>query len=292
VRILFFLKNGRRFFQFVLVGVAVLSLLGSLPASVSQSLTTIVTTVTTPITTFEMVESTVGSTRSTSTEFHTIAYTTLFVIQPTGGVYGCVPQAYGPFTLADGEPLACDIASNNPISVYIMSASEYRAWAASNSCSVGSAQYSRDKVTSVYIDMIAPSSGDYYLLLLNFSSTRSASVNVGYTDVSQTVTSVLVPVISEFAVTETQTVMTKLTHVQQVTDPLQQYGFLAVVLALVLVVALLALRRRSNKKATGSVTVAAKQAAPAGEKFCGDCGKPIPVSAKFCPVCGASTDDD
>ncbi len=36
----------------------------------------------------------------------------------------------------------------------------------------------------------------------------------------------------------------------------------------------------------GSMSAAGASAAPAGEKFCIDCGKPIPKAAKFCPECG------
>ncbi len=195
-----------------------------------------------------------------------------------------MPQAYGPFTLTQGEALSFDVTSNIPISIYIMTANDYQAWANGSTCAAGSSVlYSRQQVSSDYIDMIAPSSGDYYLVLLNLSPTRSASVNVGYTDIYQAVTTVPVPAVTEFATTETQTATSRLTEVQPVTEPLQQYGLYAIILVLVLALGLLALRRRSSKKTVGTATVAAKQAAPISGKFCGDCGKPISMEAKFCP---------
>jgi hypothetical protein len=139
--------------------------------------------------------------------------------------------------------------------------------------------------------MIAPSSGGYDLVLLNFSPTSSASVNVGYTGISQAVTTVSLPVVSAFALTETYTATSTLTEVQPVTEPLQQYGLYVIILVLVLALGFLALRRRSSKKTVGTATVAAKRAAPISERFCGDCGKPILMEAKFCPECGANTED-
>jgi len=174
-----------------------------------------------------------------------------------------------------------------------MTANEYQAWLAGNSCAAGgSVLYSREQVSSVYVDMIAPSSGRYDLVLLNFSPTSSASVNVGYTGISQAVTTVSLPVVSAFALTETYTTTSTLTEVQPVTEPLQQYGLYVIILVLVLALGFLAFRRRSSKKKTvGTATVAAKQATPITGKFCGDCGKPISMEAKFCPECGASTED-
>jgi hypothetical protein len=261
-----------------------------MPGGLGQSLTTIVTTITTPVTTVATVNSTVGSTQGLSTELHTDAYTTPFVIQPTQGTYGCIYQAL-PFTANNGEAISVDVKSSIPISIYIMTAVDYQAWLAGNSCAAASSVlYSREQVSSVYIDMIAPSSGGYDLVLLNLSPTNSASVNVGYTGISQAVTTVFLPVVSAFALTETYTATSTLTEVQPVTEPLQQYGLYAIIFVLVLALGFLALRRRSSKKTVGTATVATGETAPVSGRFCGDCGKPIPIDAEFCPKCGASTE--
>jgi hypothetical protein len=221
---------------------------------------------------------TIGATQSLSTVIHTYAYTTQFIMNPTGGTYRCTTQPYGPFKLTAGDALAIDVTSNIPISIYMMTANDYQAWANAATCAVGSSvMYSREKVSSDYIDMIAPSTGDYYLLLLNFSPTNSASVNVRHAYIIQAVTTVIVPVVREVPVTE----------------PVQQYGFYVIgILVLVLALGLLALwRHSSTKKAAGTATVAAKQISSVSGKFCGDCGQPIPIDAEFCPKCGASTED-
>ncbi len=250
--------SGRELVSSLLLLVALFALLG-MPAGVGQSLTL----------------TTIGTTQGLSTMFYTAAYTTMFVIQPTGGTYACMDQPYGPFKITKGDTISVDVTSNIPISFYIMTASDYQTWAAAPSCAIGSSvQYSREDVSKGYIDMIASSTGDYYLLLLNFSPTNSASVNVDYAYISQAVTTVFVPVVTEVPVTQ----------------PVQQYGLYVILLVLVLASAFLALRHRSSKK-TGTATVAEKQALPISGKFCGDCGKPIPIDATFCPECGASTED-
>ena len=152
--------SGRELVSSLLLLVALFALV-TMPAGVGQSLTL----------------TTIGITQGLSTVFYTAAYTTLFVIQPTGGTYGCTHQAYGPFKLTEGDALSVDVTSNIPISIYIMTANDYQAWANGPTCAAGSSVlYSREKVSSDYIDMIASSSGDYYLVLLNFSPTNSASV--------------------------------------------------------------------------------------------------------------------
>lgn len=291
LRLLFFLKNGRRFFEFIIVSFAVLSLLNSFPASLGQSLTTIVTTITTPVTTVGTVKSTIGSTQALSTIVYTAAYTTMFIIKPPGTGYGCRSEAYGPFTLTKGEALSYDITLNTPISIYIMSANDYQTWTASNACKVRSALYSREQVSSDYIDMVAPSKGDYYLILLNLSQTSSASINVGYTDIAQVITTIQGPDVTEFPTTETQTATSMFTEVQPVTDTLQTYAPFAIILVLIIALSLIAFRRHSKKR-SGTETVAARQAVLVSGKFCRKCGKPIRVSTKFCPACGAGTAHD
>jgi hypothetical protein len=251
--------SGRELVSSLLLLVALLAL-ATMPSGVGQSLTL----------------TTIGTTQGLSTVFYTDAHTTQFLIQSTGGTYVCNDEAYGPFKLTAGEALSIGVTSNTPISFYIMTASDYQTWAAAPSCAIGSSvQFSRELVTKDRIDMIAPSTGNYDLLLLNFSPTISANVSVDYAHVSQAVTTVFVPVVTEVPVTE----------------PVQQYGLYVIILVLVLASGFLVARRLSGKKTVGTATVAAQQAVPVSGKFCGDCGKPIPIDAEFCPKCGASTED-
>lgn len=251
--------SGRELVSSLLLLVALLALV-TMPAGVGQSLTL----------------TTIGTTQGLSTVFYTDAHTTLFVIKPTGGTYECMPIAFGPFTLTEGEAVSFGVKSNTPISIFIMTENDYQVWEKAPTCTVSSSVlYSREKVSSDYIDMIAPSSGDYELVLLNISPTISANVNVDYAYIIQAVTTVHVPVVTEAPVTE----------------PLQQYGLYGIILVLVLAFGFLVARNLSRKKTVGTATVAPKQAAPISGKFCGDCGKPILTNAKFCPECGASTED-
>jgi hypothetical protein len=251
--------SSRELVSSLLLLVALLALV-TMPTGVGQSLTL----------------TTIGTTQGLSTVFYTAAYTTQFVIQSTGGTYACNDQAYGPFKLTEGEALSIGVTSNTPISFYIMTASDYKTWAAAPSCAIGSSvQYSRELVTKDRIDMIAPSTGNYDLLLLNFSPTISASVNVDYAYISQAVTTVSIPVVNEVPVTQ----------------PVQQYGLYVIILVLALALGFLALWRRFRKKTVATATVEAQQAGPVSGKFCGDCGKPIPIDVMFCPECGASTED-
>lgn len=257
-----------------------------MPSGVGQSLTTIMKTVTTPVVVVDTVSSTVGTTQSSSTIAQTSAYSTPFVIQPTQGRYSCIYQEL-PFTASKGEAISVDVKSSIPISVYIMTAADYQAWVTGNSCTVASSVlYSRQQVSTVLIDMIAPSTGDYDLLFLNVSPSSSANVSVGFQGVSQGFTAISVPVVKGFLVTKTQNATNILTVVQTVTiEPLQQYGPLAILVVLILTIVLVGLRRRSLKQKPEAATTAV----PVKGKFCGDCGRPILMEAKFCPVCGSST---
>jgi hypothetical protein len=274
---------------------AALSALIMIPGGVGQSLTTVVTTVTTPVVIVDTVNSTVGTTQAQSTAFTTEAYSTPFAIEPTQGVYGCVYQTL-PFAASLGEAISIDVKSTVPISIYIMTGNDYRAWLNGKSCSAtSSALYDRQQVSIALIDMIAPSTGDYDLVFLNFSSSSSASVSLGFQGVSQAITTMSVPVVSGFSVTETYTATGNLTSVRTVNDAftmIQQYGLApGIVAVVVLVVALFAFRRRSKQRRVKAVTVVPEVKAPVSGSFCGNCGKPIPPNSKFCNYCGEPAEE-
>ena len=106
-----------------------------MPGSVGQSLTTIMKTVTTPVVVVDDGQLHGGH----NPEHLYIAndsglLSTPFVIQPTQGRYGCIYQRL-PFTARKGEAISVDVKSSIPISLYIMTAADYRAWVNGNSCS-------------------------------------------------------------------------------------------------------------------------------------------------------------
>lgn len=267
-----------------------------MPGSVGQSLTTIVTTVTTPVVIVDTVNSTVGTTQSPSTVSKTDAYSTPFVIQPTQGMYGCIYQALR-FTASEGEAISVDVKSSIPISIYIMTADDYRAWLAGKSCAAASSVlYSRQQVSTIFVDMLAPSTGDYDLVFLNLSSSSSANVSVDFQGVSQGLTTLSVPVVTGFPVTETYTATGNVTEVQTVTSPfsmLQQNGVtLGIITVVVLVLLVLAFRRRSKRRKAKAATVAPMMKAPVSGRFCGNCGKAIPSVSKFCNYCGEPAEEE
>jgi hypothetical protein len=279
-----------------LLVLATLFALVPMPGSVGQSLTTIVRTVTTPVVIVDTINSTVGTTQSRSTVLKTEAYSTPFVIQPTRGIYGCIYQNL-PFAASEGEAISVDVKSSIPISVYIMTAADYGAWVAGKSCTVASSVlYSQQQVSIKFIDMIAPSTGDYDLVFLNVSPSSSATVSVAYQGVSQGFTTISVPVVTGFPVTETYTATGNVTEVQTVTSPfaiLQQNGVvLGIVVVVVLVLLVLAFRRRSRRGKAKGATIAPTTKAPAGERFCGNCGKPIPSDSRFCNYCGEPAEEE
>ena len=258
-----------------------------MPIGVGQSLTTILTTVTTPVATVGTVSWTIGTTQVVSSVLHTEGLTTSFSMKGTGGSYGCIYQQV-PFTASQGEAIAVNLQSDAPVSIYIMTASDYQAWVNSKSCpATNTILYNKDQVSSDYVDMIAPSTGNYYLVLLNFSPSRSANVNVGVLGSARVATTMNVPVLTQAPTTSTNTVVSTLTLVQPVSDTLQQYGLFALPVILVLAVGLLAFQRRSSKRKVE----ATRAVVPVTGRFCGDCGNAIPIDAKFCPKCGANTED-
>ncbi len=269
---------------------AALLALVTMPSGLSQSLTTILTTVTTQVVVLGTVNSTVGTTKAQSTAFTTEIYSTPFVIQPTGGMYACRFAQLG-FTASAGEAIALNVKTSIPISFYIMTASDYQTWVSRNSCDAPSGGlYSKQISGAMYVDMIAPTSGDYDLVFLNFSQSSPANVSLAMTGVSEALTTISVPVVAQIPVTKTQTATSTLSAVQTVTvNPLEQYGVYAVPAVIIAAVALafLELRRRSGKQPVK----AAALPVPVAGKFCGDCGRAMPVQAKFCPGCGASTED-
>jgi hypothetical protein len=272
-----------------LLVLATLFALVPMPGSVGQSLTTIVKTVTTPVVIVDTVNSTVGTTQTRSTVLKTEAYSTPLVIQPTQGMYGCIYRNL-PFAASEGEAISVDVKSSIPISIYIMTAADYGAWVAGKSCTVASSVlYSQQQVSIKFIDMIAPLTGDYDLVFLNVSPSSSANVSVDFQGVSQGFTTISVPVVTGILVTKTDTVTSTPTSVQTVTaEPLQQYGLFAIPAVLILALGLFVVRRRSGKRKVKHAT----SVVPDAVKFCGDCGKAIPISAQFCPECGASTEDE
>jgi len=261
----------------------------TLPSGIGQSLTTLVKTITTQIVVTDAVNSTVGSTRGLSTQIQMYTVSTPFVIDATHGMYGCIYKALR-LPANQGDQISGQIRSSSEISFYVMSADDYRAWTSANSCTVPSSMFGREKVTSLLLDMVAPSTGDYELLFLNASSNTPASVSVNFVRVYEAVTSISLPVVSTFPATRTKTATSTLTQIRTVeTAPiLEQYGLLIAVL-LVIVLAALAFQRRSRKETTAVALPAIPS--PIARKFCGNCGAPLPLSAQFCDRCGTPDDE-
>jgi hypothetical protein len=279
----------REIFSLLLVLVTLFALV-PMPGSVGQSLTTIVKTITTPVVSVNTINSTVGTTQSRITVSQTDAYSTPFVIQPTQGMYGCIYQALR-FTASKGEAISVDVKSSIPISIYIMTADDYRAWVAGSSCAVASSVlYSRQQVSTVLVDMLAPSSGDYDLVFLNLSSSSSANVSVGFQGVSQGLTTVSVPVVTGFLVTGTYTATRDLTEVQTVSNPIsmlqQNWVMLGIVIVVVLVLLVFAFRRRSRRGEVEVAAIVPSTKALTGKRFCENCGRENPSDSKFCKYCG------
>lgn len=259
---------------------------------VLSSFTTILT-VTTQVVTTDTFYSTVGTTRGVSTVFHT-AYSNQVTVDATGGTVACNYKALR-FTASKGDAVSLDVKTSIPISIYIMSADDYRTWMSQKSCvALGSSLYNKQVSGRVLIDMIAPSNGDYDLVFLNASSSTPANVDVNFVSASQTVTSVSLPVVSAFPVTGTYTATSTVTTVQATAGQslLEQYGLPIVAVILMLGVGFLLSKRRSRTKTKATTAAAPLEVrAPVSDKFCGDCGSPIPADAQFCGECGASTKD-
>jgi hypothetical protein len=251
------------------------------------SLTTVMMTVTTPVPSVSSFSSTVGTSEVPSTVFQTETYPTSFVLKPTNGQYGCMYRALK-FDADKGDTISAGVESSAPISIYIMTANDYQAWEKGKSCSAGSALYVQQKVSNTQAHMVAPSTGEYDLVFLNFSSNGSASVSLNFVGVSQTLTTVSVPAVSAFPTTETYNATSIATETRTVSDPLQQYGMFFIP---VLSAVILALQRRSSKRTMGTVPPAAGRGSRAVKRYCGECGNAISMQARFCPKCGAGSDD-
>jgi len=261
-----------------------------MPSGVGQSLTTFLETVTTQVEVTGTVTSTVGSTQGLSTQVQMQTYSTPFVVDATYGRYGCIYKTLR-LTANEGDQISGQITSNSEISFYVMSSNDYRTWVNENLCSVRSSFLGEREVTSLLLDMIAPYTGEYVLLFLNSSIATPANVVLVFVSLSQTVTTISLPVVSAFLLTETYLTTHTLEEVRPVeTWPLFDEYAILIAAILGLIVVLLVLQRRSRKKITAA-TIPARPA-PITGKFCGNCGAPLPLSAQFCDRCGAPDEEN
>lgn len=265
-----------------------------IPSGMSQTLTKVVETVTAQVIVTETTESTVNTTQGLTSQSKAYTYSTPFVLQATQGLHGCVYKALR-FNASQGDQISINIKSSSEISFYIMSASNYSEWAKRNNCTVTGSMHSQRAVRTLFIDFIAPFTGDYELLFLNTSLNVPASVNLNLVNSSQNVTSSRPPL------TETRTATNASTEVGpvQARSLLDQYWLLIPVL-LGVVTAGLALLRRSRKE--GMVTRMARRGKPgsagrylpppqpshAAMKQCANCGAWIPQDARYCGECSAA----
>ena len=283
------MKSGRQLTSALLL-LAALSASAMMPSGVGQSLTTFLETVTTQVEVTGTVTSTVGSTQGLSTQVQMQTYSTPFVVDATYGRYGCIYKTLR-LTANEGDQISGQITSNSEISFYVMSSNDYRTWVNENLCSVRSSFLGEREVTSLLLDMIAPYTGEYVLLFLNSSIATPANVVLVFVSLSQTVTTISLPVVSAFLLTETYLTTHTLEEVRPVeTWPLFDEYAILIAAILGLIVVLLVLQRRSRKKIT-AVTIPARPA-PITGKFCGNCGAPLPLSAQFCDRCGAPDEEN
>lgn len=280
---------GRRLVVSLLL-LAALSATVVLPSGLSQTLTTLVETFTTRTVVTSTVNSTVGKTQALSTQAQFYTYSTPFVIDATKGTYACTYKALR-FAANKGDQISGQIRSNIEISFYVMSAEDYRTWASGNSCTVPSSLFGQQKVTTLLLDMVAPSTGDYDVLVLNTSPNTAANVSVIFVAVSQSITTISLPVVSAFLAIKTYNTTGAQTIVRAVETGLllEQYGLLIGV-GLVIVLVVFVLQRRSRKK--GLVAPSPTEPAPlqVRRKFCGNCGTTLPMDAQFCDQCGSYDD--
>jgi len=273
--------SRRQAVTLILVAVTVFSLV-PMPGSVGESLTTIVSTLTTPVVIVD------------TTNVETVAYSTPLVIEPTQGTYVCTFKAMR-FNANSGDEISIQFTANLPVSLYIMTRDDFQTWQNGNSCTAtASVLYTREQVSNDHIDMVAPSTGDYDLVFLNYSSSSLANVTLNFAGVSQALTTVSVPIVSSYPVTETYTATGNVTVVEKVADTftlVRRYVLTPMIVIVIAALLVFAFRRRSKRRKAQPVTGAPETKAPATGRFCINCGKEIPIGVSFCPGCGARMEE-
>ena len=97
----------------------------------------------------------------------------------------CGTYSYEAFNATAGQVFTSSISANDSLNVYVMNATQYEAWqhqSFSGSCIAAESIGSQINVTSYVVTVNIPTTGTYYLILNNLSSsTTTAKVSANLT---------------------------------------------------------------------------------------------------------------
>jgi type II secretory pathway pseudopilin PulG len=246
-------------------------------------------------------QSTVGTSYITSVQ-QQYAYSGQFTLIAVPPRYGCEVKTL-PIDGNHGDHIIGTVTSDNPVGVYLMIDSFYRAWNIGNQCTaIGTAQdvlISREGITSLSIDITINFSAKYYFIFFNYDNQKAATVNFNVAASSNrvTVTSFQGYIYSGGGGTSIETVTSTGSSLAVQTGEGFAMGgnLLLIVVAIVVILGLVGIilyRKRSGQVREDirqPTEKSSAQSEPIKQKsgmFCLKCGAKISRDSKFCKECG------